>query len=63
VTRYAWSPACGTQWEQVDPGHYVNNSGDTITRTGHHRWELEGMVRDTTAHRTLRAAMDHADRS
>ncbi len=55
VRRSQW----GTEWQQVHPGLYTW-SDRTITRIGS-RWELEGMVIDTSRHRSLRKAMDHSD--
>jgi hypothetical protein len=50
----------GSEWERVHPGLYT--CGDrTITRTGTQRWELEGMVIDSSTHRSLRKAMLASD--
>ena len=52
----------GTEWERVHAGLYEQGTR-TITRLSSHRWELAGMVIDTTEHRTLREAMDTSDQT
>lgn len=49
-------------WERVNPGHYINDRGMEIIKSGPATWTLSTpMGNEDTTHRTLRAAKAAAD--